>query len=317
MRPAPDAPDASRRCSGGNLKGTETMKQDIYQTVTDRIIAELEQGAAPWIKPWQTSGEALADMPHNATSGRPYSGVNVLMLWLTACAQGYGTPAFVTFKQAKEAGGHVRKGEHGHTVVYVNAIEREREGEGGEPERERIPFLKAYTVFNLDQCDGLDGLKPERIERPALLANDAFQGFVSATRATIRHQGNRAFYAPSPDLVQLPHPLDFRDHASYQATLLHELGHWTGAESRLDRDLRNRFGSRAYAAEELVAELTAAFLCAHLGIRGELRHAGYIGNWLELLRADKRAVFTAASKASTAADYLRSFSEAEEMAQAA
>jgi antirestriction protein ArdC len=204
----------------------------------------------------------------------------------------------MTFKQALEKKAAVRKGEKGTHVVFTKRITV-----GEEDEEKQIAMLKTFVVFNVAQIDGLtlSETVPESV--PEIIP------FVSATNARIEHGGDRAFYASSKDFIGMPPPSAFRSEQQYQATLLHECCHWTGHESRLDRQLGNRFGTRAYAAEELIAELGAAFLCAHLGIQGDLRHAGYIESWIELLKDDDRAIFTAASKASQAADYLRSFSE--------
>ena len=194
------------------------------------------------------------------------------------------------------------------------SIDHERDGcTGSEPASlfpARIRSIgqishRAFTVFNVAQVDDLD--VPQDTPEPP--AEGAVEAFVAATGADIRHGGDRACYVPSKDFTALPNPSTFRDEQNYRATKLHELCHWTGHEKRLNRNLKNRFGTRAYAAEELVAELGAAFLCAHLGVQGQLRHAGYIDSWLSMLKEDDRAIFTAASRASAAADYLRSFSE--------
>jgi antirestriction protein ArdC len=206
----------------------------------------------------------------------------------------------MTYRQAVELGAQVRGGEKGTTVVFTKKLRiKDKDTE----EEKNIGMLRTYVVFNSAQIDGLPGFPV----KPAVL----IPPFIEATKAEIRY-GPQPMFVPSKDFIAMPQLSDFKDEAHYYATLLHEAGHWTGAKHRLDPDLEGRFCTRKYAAEELVAELTAAFLCAHLGIRGELRHAGYIDNWLELLRHDNRAVFTAASKAQHAADYLRGFSETEQ-----
>lgn len=289
------------------------MKKNLYQTVTDRILAELEQGAAPWLKPWKHGrGNGAGLLPRNAATGHRYRGINVPILWGAAEAAGYPAHGWMTFKQALDLGGHVRKGEKGTQVVFTKKLTVKEEAEGGEERERQVSMLRGYTVFNLAQIDGL----PERITAPVAppppeLRESRVASFVEATRADIRHGGNEACFIPSRDIVQMPPAPAFRSPEHYEATLLHELGHWSGHNSRLDRNLTGRFGTQAYAAEELIAELTAAFLCAHLGVTGELRHAGYIASWVRLLKDDKRAIFTAASKASQAADYLRAFSEPE------
>lgn len=281
----------------------------IYEAVTATILHELEQGTAPWVKPWTTGDPP--DMPHNLISQREYTGVNIMLLWLASLEQGFRSAGWLTFKQATGLGGHVKKGAKGTHIVYASTftkkvIDPKTEAE----EEEKIPFLKGYVVFNLEQTEGL----PERLYRvtppqPLADALASVEAFIGAIGADIRHGGNRAYYQPALDFVQLPDPGQFESAAHYYATALHEHGHWTGHTSRLDRNLSSRFGEEAYAAEELVAELTAAFLCAHLGITGRLRHADYIGHWIKLLSHDKKAIFTASAKATAAANYLRAFSE--------
>jgi antirestriction protein ArdC len=280
------------------------MRRDLYAEVSARIIAELERGAAPWVKPWSvTPGQ---NVPQNAFTNRPYSGCNVILLWL-ARNRGWTTPRFLTFKQAQEAGGNVRRGEHGTKVYFVKQLQV-RDGDGEEAETRLIPMLREYTVFNVDQCEGLpDGIrvgKPMRVRNPDTrdaLADD----FMRCTGADIREGHGEAYYIPSHDFISMPAFSAFKGADHFYNVAFHELTHWTGLNSRLDRDLKNRFGSRAYAAEELVAELGAAFLSAEFGFDGDIRNAGYIATWIDLLKADKRAFFTACSRASQAADYLR------------
>ena len=292
------------------------MKRDIYADVSARIIAELERGAAPWVKPWSaTPGQ---NTPQNAVTNRPYSGCNVILLWL-ARNRGWATPRFLTFKQALEAGGHVRKGEHGTKVYFVKQLQV-KDGDGEEAETRLVPMLREYIVFNVDQCDGLPDRilagKPMRVRNPDTrdaLADD----FLRSTGADIREGQGEAYYVHSHDFISMPAFAAFKGAAHFYGTAFHELGHWTGHKSRIDRDLRHRFGERAYAAEELVAELCAAFLCAEFSIDGDLRHAGYIETWVGLLKADRRAFFTACSKAQAAADYLRHLALADPATMAA
>jgi antirestriction protein ArdC len=273
---------------------------DLYQQVTNRIIADLAAGTPTWIKPWR-NGKRVGIMPANAASGRPYSGINIPILWHEGEEKQYTTAGWMTFKQALELGGCVRKSERGTTVVFTKKVHL-----GENDDDKLLTLLRTFTVFNVAQIDGIKWPEDDPSGKPDL------PPFVAATGADIRHGGNTACYVPSKDFVAIPEPILFVGPDSYFATLLHELGHWSGHEKRLKRDLSNRFGSKAYAAEELVAELTAAFLCAHLEVRGELRHAGYVETWISLLKEDSRAIFTAASKASQAADYLRSFSKKED-----
>jgi antirestriction protein ArdC len=281
------------------------MKRDLYAEVSARIVAELEAGAAPWVKPW--SATPGANTPCNAVSNRPYSGCNVVLLWM-AQAAGYRTPRFLTFKQALELGGNVRKGEHGTKVFFVKQLQIRDQGAGDETATRLVPMLREYTVFNVDQCDGLpDSItigKSMRVRNPDA-RDDLADQFLRATGADIREGHGEAYYVPSRDFISMPAFDAFKGADHFYSTIFHEVCHWTAHASRLDRDLKNRFGSRNYAGEELIAELGAAFLCAEFGFDGDLRHAGYISHWIELLRADKRAFFTACSQASKAADYLR------------
>jgi antirestriction protein ArdC len=283
----------------------------LYQTVTDQIVSELQSGTAPWVRPWAVSG--VNEMPYNASSGRRYSGTNVLLLWLHSAAKGYSRPAYVTFNQARQAGGSVRKGEKSIGVIFTSTFEK---GEGDD--KRVVPFAKTTPVFNIDQCDGLpEAWYGKPVAKTPVEIDAAFTAFVAATGAKIGHGGDRAFYSTAEDRIQMPFAEAFTGANQYQATLLHELGHWTGHDARLNRTFGKRFGDKAYAAEELVAELTAAFLSAHLGITGELRHSGYIENWIELLKDDPKAIFTAAAAASKAADHIRGYSEPQEEAVAA
>jgi len=231
-----------------------------------------------------------------------------------AQSAGYPTPRFLTFKQAQEAGGNVRKGEHGFKVYFVKQLEIHEKDSDGTNETRLVPMMREYTVFNVAQCENLPDKvinpQPQRVrnkdDRDALADE-----FMASSRADIREGFGEAYYRPSDDYVSMPPFVSFKSGDAFYSTAFHELGHWTGHRSRLDRDLKNRFGDRQYAAEELVAELTAAFLCAEWSFDNDLRHAGYIAHWIELLRADKKAIFTAASKAQAAADFMRGLALAE------
>jgi antirestriction protein ArdC len=279
---------------------------NVYETVTTRIIAELEQGTAPWAKPWKGSG--IADLPYNALTGRRYNGVNVLLLWDATLTRGYHHASWLTFLQAKALGGQVKKGEHATAILFAGSSTKK--DEAGEEEKHR--FLRFHSIFNVEQVGGL----PERFTsiqtpRPLDEALIEAEDFIAALGADVRHGGNMAAYSPALDCILLPHREQFESDAHYAATKLHEHGHWTGHKSRLDRDLTGRFGDQAYAGEELIAELTAAFLCAELAIPGQLRHPEYIGSWLKVLGKDTRAIFTAAGKATEAANYMRSIARPE------
>lgn len=295
---------------------TTNTRIDVYSRVTDRIIADLEQGVRSWLKPWNasnTEGRITRPLRHNGT---PYRGINVLLLWGEAMDKGYASSIWMTYKQAVELNAQVRKGEHGALVVYADRLTRIEAGDQGEDVEREIPFMKGYTVFNVEQIEGLPDhytVKPELKGEPLQLI-EAAERFFAATGATVRHGGNMAYYAPGPDLIQLPPPEAFKDAESYAATKAHELTHWTKHECRLKREFgRKRFGAHAYAREELVAELGAAFLCADLGIAPEPRedHAAYLGHWLEVLREDKRAIFSAAAHAQRAVEYLHSLQVAQ------
>lgn len=283
-------------------------RQDVYTRVTSRIIADLEQGVRPWTRPWNAAhaeGRVTRPLRHNFT---PYRGINILLLWAEAMANGYSANVWMTYKQAQALGAHVRKGQHGALVVYADTFNKTAVNDKGEEVAEAIPFMKGYTVFNVDQIEGLPDAflpaPPPPASRLALV--ESAEQFCAATGATIRHAGTMAYYAPSTDVIVLPVPEAFRDAESYAATKAHELCHWTSHSSRLDRTLGKRFGDDAYAAEELIAEMGSAFLCADLGITPETRddHASYLDHWLKVLKADRRAIFTAASHAQRAVEYL-------------
>jgi antirestriction protein ArdC len=292
------------------------MKTDVYQRITDSIVTSLEKGVRTWTKPWSGDHAAGRITRPLRGNGVPYRGINVIMLWGEAMEKGYAASHWLTFKQAQALGATVRKGERGSLVVYASTFSRTEADEATGEEHERdIPFLKGYTVFNAEQIDGL----PAQYLAPAAPRLDPIEriahaeAFFAATGAAISHGGNQAYYRISADDVQMPFFETFRDPESYYATLAHELTHWTRHPSRLDRDFgRKRFGDEGYAMEELVAELGAAFTCADLDLTPEPRpdHAAYIGHWLTVLKNDKRAIFTAASHAQRAADFLNSFNPA-------
>jgi antirestriction protein ArdC len=287
-------------------------RANLYTEITDRIIAELEAGHVPWVQPWGTdAAKAPLAMPKNALTSRQYSGINILILWGAVIEGGFSRQSWLTFRQALSLGGHVRKGERGTTVVYADRFvpddERRRATEAGE-DAQAISFLKRFTVFNVEQCDGLpDEIAAAGPRPPPDSIKPAVEALIRATGITFRIGGDRAFYAVVDDYVQVPPPQAYFEPVNWHRTALHELGHATGHPSRLSRDQSASFGTEKYAFEELVAELSAAFTCASLGITPTVRHSDYIGSWLEVLREDSRAVIRAASQASKAADYLLGF----------
>lgn len=275
-------------------------KTNAYEAITDKIIGILEAGKAAGSITWNGQGEA-GRMPYNLKTGDPYSGVNVLSLWIGAESQGYTSPAWLTFKQAIDLGGHVRKGEKSVLGIYFEARERKETNSSGEEETRRVPFVKTFHVFNLDQVEGIPKPEPFAIWNPLERAEVVMRN----SGASIIEGGTRAFYNPMKDDVRLPDRERFRSPENFYAVALHELTHWTGHKSRLARDLKNRFGTEAYAMEELVAELGAAFLSAETGVKGKLEHhASYVESWLRVLKGDKKAIVTAASAASKAAKFI-------------
>lgn len=292
-------------------KTNEGQRTDIYARITDRIIEDLASGVRPWMKPWSagnTHGRITRPLRHN---GQPYSGMNVLLLWSEQTSRGFASSMWMTFRQALELGAAVRKGETGSTVVFASRFTKsEDNGKGGEVDRE-IPFLKAYSVFNVEQIDGLPEhyhIQPEPIEDRIPRIENADR-FFRNTGAIIRHGGNQAYYSPVMDYIQMPPFEAFEDAASYYATLSHEATHWTAAENRVGRDLSRYAKDRTERArEELIAELGNCFLCADLGIVPEIEprpdHASYIQSWLKVLAGDKRAIFQAAAHAQRATAFL-------------
>lgn len=278
--------------------------RDLYQEVTDTIVEALEAGTVPWVKPWIPGPHGGAH--RNGLSGHVYSGINIFLLEIAAASRGYTSPEWFTFKQAKKAGGHVRKGEGSTTVVFWKMLRaKEEDEETGEEETRVIPLLRHYNVFNRDQIEGLPEIEeeeeaPAREERTFPLAEQV----AAASRVPIQNDPARACYSPVLDEIRIPDAARFEDDGAFWATLMHELVHATGHPSRLDRDMTGRFGSEAYAAEELVAELGSAYLSRVTELDGTLQHPEYIANWIQVLKSDKRAIFTASSAAKKASDFL-------------
>lgn len=286
-------------------KFTRRGEQSPAAQITAAIIEKLEQGTRPWVKPWR--GVPVSRPLRSC--GTPYRGMNTFWLWMIAEAAGFLSPYWMTYRQCQKLGGRVRKGEKSTIAIFYKSYDKQVEREDGEEGTENRRVLKAYAVFNADQCDGLPEMfrAKHQIEPVEPAGREKrLDAFFSGVDADLRHQGAEAYYEPVPDRITMPPAALFDGYDHYYATLAHELSHWTGHGSRLGRDLKNRFGSQSYAAEELVAELSAAILGAELGLPvGHLdHHASYIAHWLELLKFDDRAMLTAAAKAEEAASLI-------------
>ncbi len=283
-------------------------RADVYARITAEIIAAIEKGAGEFRAPWHHDGSAVF-RPANVISGKPYRGVNVLALWAASEARGHTTGQWGTFRQWTERGAQVRKGERASLVVFwkssgADPSEDSASDEGDRDEGTRRFFARGYSVFNVAQVDGYEREAPIQLdEAERHVRADAF---IAALGVKIETGGDEAFYRPSTDTVHLPCFARFRDAASFYGVTIHEIGHASGAKHRLDRDLTGRFGSRSYAAEEACVELAAGFVLADLGIAHHPRpdHAAYISTWLDVLKDDARAIFTAASKAQAIADWM-------------
>lgn len=280
-----------------------TAPVDMYAQITDTIIEQIENGVAPWKKNW--NGESMFPIRAN---GQPYSGINVLILWATAMKHNFSRNMWMTYKQAEELGGNVRKGEKSVAkVVYYNSFTYEKEQSDGTIDANTIPTARWSSVFNVVQIENLPDRFYDETEKTPINTIQNAEDFFATVGVKVNHGGDRAFYVPSQDYVQMPNISAFTDSESYYATLAHETIHWSGAKTRCDRDFGKRFGDNAYAAEELVAEIGAAFLAAELGLYVEPRedHAAYISHWLKVMREDKKAIFTAASKAQQAVTWIK------------
>lgn len=283
---------------------------DLQQQVTDTIIKQLEAGTVPWHQPWKGDNSRLPALPKNFTTNKRYNGINILLLWSSAIENDYATSEWATFKQWSEKKEMIRKGEKGSLVVYYDTMEKEVDGEIKE-----IPFLKSSYVFNRCQLANYTPPTEPDTDKPAPLFERMARvdSFIQNTHAIIEHGGSRACYSPSADIIKMPMTSSFEagEHCTaeehYYSTLFHEMVHWSGNEKRLNRTKGKRFGDQDYAAEELVAELGAAFLSAELQISpvAKADHANYISGWLKLLKDNKKHLFTAASEASKSVDYMQ------------
>src|SRR6202789_741592 len=298
----------------GNRSGAPNRApRDHYQEVTDRIIAALEAGTPPWRKPWDPDKAGGPAMPRNATTGQRYRGINVLTLGMSALAFASGDPRWATYKQAEDRGWQVRKGERGTTGYFFKRLELrdDTKPEDDEDAVKRIPLLRAFTLFHASQIDGIADYVPPTIEEAPWRAPEAAEIILANSGAVVRIGGDRAFYSPSTDHIQMPPQSAFTTAEGFCGTLIHEMSHWSGSESRLNRDLRNRFGSHDYAREELRAEIGKVMTCTELGIAVSdsdfSNNAAYIASWLERLRSDRKEIFRAAADAQRIADYLLTF----------
>jgi antirestriction protein ArdC len=279
-----------------------------YKLITDKIVSALEQGVAAWVKPWKSKGAVVASMPMNFTTKTTYRGINTVMLYCACIDNGWDVPAFATFKQIKAAGGQVVKGAKGEHVYFMSKIEREpkteeeaaKVNENGKYEQF---ILKGYTVFNIAQTEGLE-VNIEGMAKPSEIPADVLD-LCNVVGVKLAHGGDRAFYQPVTDKVTMPAPEAFETLSHYKATAFHEVGHATGHADRLNRTFGKKFGDQAYAYEELVAELSAAFLCMEFGVEGQLRHPEYIASWIKVLKDDDRAFYKAAADAQKALDWIR------------
>lgn len=280
-------------------------RRDVAQEITARIIAAIEAGTPPWKQPWKGAFGNLRPLRNN---GAPYTGVNILILWDRAGQMGYENSRWMTFRQALELGGHVRKGERAVSVVYYGSTTKTVEDERGEETDQTIRFLKSYPVFNVEQIENLPAHFYEHKRQNVVRTPPPSErlAFFDSVGAEIRHGGDRAFYHRGEDYIQMPPFGAFDDPERYFATLAHEITHWSGASHRLDRKKGAAFGDSDYAYEELVAEIGSAMLGAEIGLAPDHieDHAAYVGSWLKSLRNDKRFILKAAADAQRACDYV-------------
>ena len=289
------------------------MKNDLYTEVTNSIIESIENGVVPWHKPWSVSGSN--GLPFNFSTGANYNGINILSCWMSGIRNKFESNGWLTFKQVSDLGGRVIAKSKGTKLIFYKTLVIE--DKNNPQETKNVPMPKPFTVFNLDQIEGI-----EFPETHAFLNSDesieCAEKIVFGTDAMIDERpSDRAFYSPSRDTITIPQRQQFETIFDFYATSIHELAHWTGNEKRLDRNIINSFGTKDYAFEELVAELTSCFLYNEIGLDGNVQHASYIDNWLGKFHDDKRYIFKAASLASKAADYIKSFQNSDKVNEAA
>jgi antirestriction protein ArdC len=307
MRPVDTrSPVRHSKRSGRSRKMTDAPHRDAMQEFASRIIAELESGVKPWVRPWDPEKAGGPQAPFNPVTGKRYHGINVLILGMDMRAFTTGDPRWMTYQQAQEKKWQVRKAEKSTTIFFAKPYEVE--DDTTEDGKKTLRVLKHYAVFHASQVDGIPAYASPTVEEAPWTRPEAADIILKNSGAVIRIGGDRAFYSPATDHIQLPPEHAFRGPPFLATTALHELGHWSGAASRLNRDLRGRFGSAAYAMEELRAELASAFVASELGIPTDIpQHASYIADWIKPLKDDKREIFRAAADAQRIADMLLGF----------
>ncbi len=289
---------------------SNAVRRDHYQELTDKIVAELEAGAKPWQRPWDADKAGGPSAPINAATGRRYRGINTFVLGISPLAFTSQDPRWCSYKQAAERGWQVRRGETGTRIFFYKQIEiKDRDSQDADSDpTKRFPVMKTFTVFHASQIEGIPEFTPPRAPKTLPERIEDAEIILKNSGVVIRVGGDRAFFCPTTDHVQLPPDSVFHSKEGWAATALHELGHASGAKHRLNRDLTGRFGSRAYAQEELRAEIASVFIGSELGIPSDLpNHASYVNSWITALKNDKREIFRAAADAQKIADYLLSF----------
>ena len=291
------------------------MKKDYNQIITDQVLDLMTKHGSDWTKPWQ----AKASLGHcNVITGKPYQGTNIFLAAVSAMANDFKSSEWATFKQWQKKNAKVKKGSKGTPIIFFDRIAVQ---DKDTDEDRIIPVLKGFTVFNADQVDGYNSPVSDPIVQTKD-RNQKAEALIKATGADIRFGGDRAFYSPSHDFVQMPILEDFKgtetssDIEAYYSTMFHELTHWTGAKTRLDRKKGSKFGSNAYAFEELIAELGAVFITCQLGINVAPRvdHAKYLNNWLEVIKSDKKAMIKAFASANKASEFILAFQNQQDLA---
>ena len=285
------------------------QRRDHYAEITDRVIAALEAGTPPWRRPWDVDKAGGPSMPRNAVTGARYRGINVIALGMSPLAFASGDPRWATYKQAAERGWQVRKGERGTVAYFFKRLEV-RDGRTGDDEdaTRRIPLLRAFTLFHATQIDNVPEFVPPTVEQAPWRAPDAVETIMANSGISVRIGGDRAFYSPATDHIQLPPRHAFPSPEAWSSVILHEAGHASGAKHRLDRDLRNAFGSHDYAREELRVEIGQAMICGEIGLACDFANAAaYVESWVQKLKSDRKEIFRAAADAQRIADYLLAF----------